>query len=144
MTSATLRKFLRRVESMSISGTEGHWALIPPQLAKKLRPRVAHIADAYVTLLATSDSLRMNRVIGLGSLGQPQSDRSTRSSLLPGGSAAALRHPALSGAAERGDHARASGSRLPAGRRPRVDGTRRWRADSATALEFADFARPTR
>lgn len=70
MTSATLRKFLRRVEAMSISGTEGHWALIPPQLAKKIRPRVAHIADAYATLLETSDSLRMNRVIGLGSLGQ--------------------------------------------------------------------------
>jgi len=70
MTGATLRTFLRRAEEMSISGTEGHWALIPPTLANKLRPRVAQIADGYVTLLETSDSLRMNRVVGLGSRGE--------------------------------------------------------------------------
>jgi hypothetical protein len=70
MTNATLRTFLRRVEETSVSRTEGHWALLPPQLARKLRPRVARIADAYATLLETSDSLRMNRVIGLGSRGE--------------------------------------------------------------------------
>src|SRR5262249_39019903 len=59
---------------MSISGAEGHWALLPPRLGKKLRPRVAHIADAYATLLETSDSLRMNRVIGLGSRGEATED----------------------------------------------------------------------
>ena len=70
MTPAALRTFLRRSEEMSISGTEGHWALMPPELAKKIRPRVAQIADACVTLLETSDSLRMNRVIGLGHRGE--------------------------------------------------------------------------
>ena len=55
---------------MSISGAEGHWALIPAALAEKIRPRVARIADGYATVLGSSDSLRMNRVIGLGHRGE--------------------------------------------------------------------------
>jgi hypothetical protein len=70
LTPAALRSFLRRTEAMAISGTEGHWALIPPELVKKLRPRTARIGDAYATLLETSDSLRMNRTIGLGHRGE--------------------------------------------------------------------------
>jgi GNAT superfamily N-acetyltransferase len=70
MTGATLRTFLRRVEEISISRTEAHWALLPPELGRKLRPRVARLADSYLTLLETSDSLRMNRVIGLGHRGE--------------------------------------------------------------------------
>lgn len=66
----TLRAFLRRAEAMAITGTEGHWALMPPELARKLRPRVTRIADAQLTLLETSDSLRLNRVIGLGHRGR--------------------------------------------------------------------------
>jgi acetyltransferase (GNAT) family protein len=69
LNSAARRHFLRRVEAMSISGAEGHWALVPSDVARKLRPRVARIADGYLTLLETSDSLRMNRVIGLGHRG---------------------------------------------------------------------------
>ena len=55
---------------MSVAGTERHWALIPADLAKKLKPRVLRIGDGLVTLLANSDSLRMNRVIGLGHRGR--------------------------------------------------------------------------
>ena len=56
LTGATLRTFLRRVEEMSVSRTEGHWALLPPELSRKLRPRVARIADSYLTLLETSEA----------------------------------------------------------------------------------------
>ena len=65
-----LDAILRRTEAMNIHGTEAHWALIPEELAKRARPRVAHVGDGLLTILATSDSLRMNRVIGLGHRGQ--------------------------------------------------------------------------
>jgi hypothetical protein len=55
---------------MAVSGTEAHWGRIPSELAKKIRPRVARIADACVTLLETSDALRMNRVVGFGHAGE--------------------------------------------------------------------------
>ncbi len=54
---------------MDVRAREQFWALIPPDLAKRLRARVARVGDALLTLAATSDSLRMNRVIGLGSRG---------------------------------------------------------------------------
>lgn len=69
MTPAALRVLLRRAEAMSISGAEGHWALIPPALAKRLRPRVLRVGDGLLTMLARSEALRMNRVIGLGHRG---------------------------------------------------------------------------
>ena len=62
-------RLLRQIEAMGVRATEQHWALIPPALAKRLRPRVGRVGDALLTSVATSDSLRMNRVIGLGSRG---------------------------------------------------------------------------
>jgi hypothetical protein len=70
LTAAALRTFLRRAEAMSISGAEGHWALIPPALAKRLRSRVLRVGDGLLTMLAGSDALQMNRVIGLGHRGR--------------------------------------------------------------------------
>src|SRR2546425_8660509 len=61
---------LRRVESMGMSGTERHWGLIPPDMAKRTRPQVARVGDGLVTLMPTSDSLRLNRVVGLGHRGE--------------------------------------------------------------------------
>lgn len=60
---------LRHIEAMAIHSTERHWALVPPELARRLRPRTARIGDAFLTLAAGSDALRMNRVIGLGHQG---------------------------------------------------------------------------
>src|SRR5215468_10192846 len=60
---------IRRVEAMAVRGTERHWGLIPDELAAKLRPRVERVGDALLTMLPKSDSLRMNRVIGLGHRG---------------------------------------------------------------------------
>ena len=60
---------LRNIEAMAIHSTERHWALVPPELARRLRPRTARIGDAFLTLAAGSDALRMNRVIGLGHQG---------------------------------------------------------------------------
>jgi len=60
---------IRRVEAMAVRGTERHWTLIPGELAVKLRPRVERVGDALLTMLPKSDSLRMNRVVGLGHRG---------------------------------------------------------------------------
>lgn len=60
---------LRRIESMGVSGTERHWALIPPRLARRVRPRVVRVGDGILTLMEKSDSLRMNRVTGIGHRG---------------------------------------------------------------------------
>jgi GNAT superfamily N-acetyltransferase len=54
---------------MSIRGAEWQWSLIPPDQAKRLRPCLARIGDSLLTGLGSSDSLRMNRVIGLGHCG---------------------------------------------------------------------------
>lgn len=54
---------------MSIRSTEAHWALIPEELAHRLRPQVLRVGDALLTMMPKSDALRMNRVIGLGHLG---------------------------------------------------------------------------
>lgn len=59
---------LRKVEAMGVRATEAHWKLVPPDLAK--RSRVAHVGDGLLTVLEGSDSLRMNRVIGLGHRGR--------------------------------------------------------------------------
>ena len=59
----------RRIGAMGITATERHWALIPPALAQWARPRVMRLGDGLATLLEKSDSLRMNRVIGLGHRG---------------------------------------------------------------------------
>ena len=61
---------LRRIESMSVRGMERHWRLIPPETARRLRPRVARVGDGIMTRLETSNALRMNRVIGLGHRGR--------------------------------------------------------------------------
>jgi len=70
MTRVPGARFLRRAEAMNLRGTETHWALMPPELARRLRPRVARVGDGLLTLSERSDSLRMNRVIGLGHRGQ--------------------------------------------------------------------------
>ncbi len=61
---------LRRIEAMGVRSVERHWKLLPPDEARRLRPRVTRIGDAFLTLLETSDSLRMNRVKGLGHRGR--------------------------------------------------------------------------
>ena len=60
---------MRRIEAMNVSGAERHWALIPPDLARRVRPRVVRIGDGLLTLMEKSDALRMNRVVGLGHRG---------------------------------------------------------------------------
>jgi GNAT superfamily N-acetyltransferase len=64
--------FLRRAEAMNVAATEEHWALMPADLARRLRPRVTRVGDGLLTLAAGSDALRMNRVIGLGHRGAAQ------------------------------------------------------------------------
>lgn len=63
-------RLLPRIEAMGIAGRERHWHAMPPELAKRLRPRVLRIGDALVTLLETSDALRVNCVTGLGHRGE--------------------------------------------------------------------------
>src|SRR5262245_11164439 len=65
----SLEPILRRMEAMNVSGAERHWALIPPELARRVRPRVVRIGDGVLTLMSGSDSLRHNRLIGLGRRG---------------------------------------------------------------------------
>ncbi|HKQ59148.1 MAG TPA: hypothetical protein VJY35_14905, partial [Candidatus Eisenbacteria bacterium] len=67
--AASRARLLRRIEIMAVCDTLRHWSIVPPELAKRLRPRVARVGDALLTLSAASDSLRMNRVIGLDSRG---------------------------------------------------------------------------
>jgi len=65
-TSASL---FARIAAMEIRGRERHWSLMPPELARRLKPRVERVGDGLATLLPKSDSLQMNRVVGLGSRG---------------------------------------------------------------------------
>ena len=67
-----LATLLRRVEAMNIHTTERHWRLIPIRLAERARPRVLQVGDGLLTLLTGSDSLRLNRVIGLGHRGRAE------------------------------------------------------------------------
>jgi hypothetical protein len=60
-------RLLRRIEAMGMRGTERHWALAPPEVARKLRLRLDHVGDALVTRAPGSGALRLNRVSGLGS-----------------------------------------------------------------------------
>lgn len=66
MTRPTSARVLRRIEAMGIRSTERFWDLMPPDVAKRLRPQVVRVGDGLLTLAAGSDALRMNRVIGLG------------------------------------------------------------------------------
>ena len=66
MTRSSDPRLLRRIEAMGVRATERFWGLMPPDVAKRLRPRTARLGDAFLTLAAASDALRMNRVIGLG------------------------------------------------------------------------------
>jgi hypothetical protein len=61
---------LRDIEAMGVRGNEAHWRCMPPELVRRLEPRTAHLGDAFVTSLSGSESLRMNRVIGLGHRGR--------------------------------------------------------------------------
>jgi GNAT superfamily N-acetyltransferase len=61
---------IRRTEAAGMRATEDHWALIPPDAARRLGARVARVGDGLLTLAARSDSARMNRVMGLGNRGQ--------------------------------------------------------------------------
>lgn len=70
MTRATAPALLRRIEAMGVEGTEQHWKLIPPAVARRLKPQIIRVGDGLVTLLAKSDALRLNRVIGLGHRGE--------------------------------------------------------------------------
>ena len=57
---------------MNIAATREHWELMPSDLARRLKPRVADVGDGLLTLAAGSDALRMNRVIGLGHRGKAE------------------------------------------------------------------------
>lgn len=70
MGRAPSARLLRAIEAMGIQATEAHWNLVPPDLAKRLKPRTAHVGDAFLTVLPGSDALRTNRVIGLGHCGK--------------------------------------------------------------------------
>ena len=72
MTRSSDPRLLRRIEAMGVRATERFWGLMPPEVAKRLRPRTARMGDAFLTLAAASDALRMNRVIGLGHDGLAQ------------------------------------------------------------------------
>ena len=61
---------LVRIEAMAVRGRERQWSHIPAELARAVRPRVVRFGDALVTLMEKSDSLRVNRVIGLGHRGE--------------------------------------------------------------------------
>jgi len=63
-------RLLQAIEASAIRGTEDHWKLVPPDLAKRLKTGTAHVGDAFMTMLSGSEALRMNRVIGLGHRGQ--------------------------------------------------------------------------
>lgn len=67
---ANLPQLLSLIEASDVRAKQQHWALIPPELAVKLRARTSPVADGFMTLAAKSDSLRMNRVIGLGHRGE--------------------------------------------------------------------------
>src|SRR5262245_38115532 len=60
----------RRIEAMNVRGRQRTWAYIPPALARRTQSRVIRIADGVATLMKRSDSLRVNRVIGLGNRGE--------------------------------------------------------------------------
>ena len=64
-----LASILRRIEAMNIVGAERHWSAMPGELALRMRPRVVRIGDGLLTLMAKSDSLIHNRMVGLGRLG---------------------------------------------------------------------------
>ena len=57
---------------MNIAATREHWALMPHELARRLKARVTDVGDGLLTLAAGSDALRMNRVIGLGHRGKAE------------------------------------------------------------------------
>ena len=63
---ARMERILSRIEAMGLRGAEDHWSMMPPELAKRCRAQSARIGDALATLMPTSDSLRVNRVVGLG------------------------------------------------------------------------------
>jgi hypothetical protein len=60
---------LRRIEAMGVTATRRHWSFIPAKLAHRARTQVFRAGDGLATLITTSDSLRMNRVIGFGHRG---------------------------------------------------------------------------
>lgn len=72
MTAAPGPRILRVAEAMNVAATEEHWALMPADLAMRLRPRVSRVGDGLLTLAAGSEALRMNRVIGLGHRGRAE------------------------------------------------------------------------
>src|SRR5438874_1933899 len=63
-------ELLRRIQVMANRGTERHWALIPADVAKRMRPEVVHVADALLTIMPKSNALRLNRACGLGHRGE--------------------------------------------------------------------------
>ena len=72
MTPAALIRLQRQAEAMNIAATRENWALMPSDLARRLKPRFTDVGDGLLTLAAGSDALRMNRVIGLGHRGKAE------------------------------------------------------------------------
>lgn len=54
---------------------EAHWACMPAALRRALGARTAWVGDAFLTAGRTGDSLRINRVVGLGSRLRPTAAR---------------------------------------------------------------------
>ena len=63
-------RLLQSIEAMGIRAAVAHWDLVPPDLARRLKPQTAQVGDGFLMMLKGSDSLRMNRVIGLGHRGR--------------------------------------------------------------------------
>jgi hypothetical protein len=67
-------RLLAAIEAMGVRSTRAFWALVPPELVKRVRPQVEPVGDGLLTLSGSSDALRMNRVIGLGHLGRAREE----------------------------------------------------------------------
>jgi hypothetical protein len=70
LTPASMAALIRRTEAAGMRATEQHWALIPPDTSRRLGAHVSRVGDGLLTLASKSDSLRMNRVMGIGNRGR--------------------------------------------------------------------------
>jgi hypothetical protein len=61
---------LAGIEAMGMRATEAFWAIMPSEVAGRVRPHVERVGDGLLTLCANSDALRLNRVVGLGHRGE--------------------------------------------------------------------------
>ena len=65
----------RTLEPLDARMQEAHWACMPAGLRRAIGARTAWVGDAFLTAGRASDSLRLNRVVGLGSRRRPSAAR---------------------------------------------------------------------